>query len=159
MIKLKVTNRDLKDSICYSFGYCNIEGLVSWKTANGYKMGTYGHDYDAYFHETMNLAITTGYRPYGLSLHDDVYIPEKRKCLTQLLSDYAYTTHDNAEKAKLLEMLFRWCMLDFNVYHAKWLKEGIKEEKNPDGFHHEAMECYKDSIAEIIDKIKAMANI
>ena len=159
MIKLKVTNRDLKDSICYAFGYCDIHGLVSWKEANGYNMGTYGKNYDAYFHETLNLVITTGYRPYGLSLHDDAFYPEKHKSLTMLLSDYAYTVRDNKEKAELLELLYKWCLYDYNVYHAKWLKNELKNESDSDGYYHKVMKDYVHTLSDIIKKVKKLVNI
>ena len=159
MIKLKVTQRDLKDSICYSFGYCDIQGLVSWKTANAYNFGLYGKNYDAYFHETLNIVITTGYRPYGKSLHDDIYIPEKHKSLTGLLSDYAFKIRDNKEIAKLLELLFQWCLYDYNVYHAKWLKDEIKAEKNSNGYYHKAMADYKRKLSAIIRKVKKIVNV
>lgn len=159
MIKLKVTQKDLKESICYAFGYCDIQGLVDWKTANAYNSGVYGWNYDAYFHETLNIVITTGYRPYGKTLHDDIYIAEKRECLTGLLSKYAFTLRDNKEKANLLELLYKWCLYDYNIYHAKWLKEGIKEEKDSNGFHHKAMTDYKRKLSAIIRKVKKLVNV
>lgn len=159
MIKLKVTQKDLKNSICYAFGYCDIHGLVSWKEANGYNVGTYGKNYDAYFHETLNIAITTGYRPYGLTLHDDIYFPEKHKSLTMLLSDYAFKVRDNKEKAELLELLFQWCLYDYNIYHAVWLKKEIKEEKDSNGYHHKVMTDYKKKLSAIIREVKKLVNV
>lgn len=159
MIQLKVTNRDLKNSICYSFGYCDIHGLVSWKTPNAYNFGTYGKNYDAYFHDTLNLVISTGYRPYGYTLNDDTFILEKRKNLSGLLADYAYKVRDNKEKAELLELLYQWCLYDYNVYHAKWLKEEIKKEKDSNGYYHKAMTDYKRKLSAIIRKVKKIVNV
>lgn len=159
MRKLKVTQKDLKDSICYAFGYCDIQGLVDWKTANAYNSGLYGHNYDAYFHETLNIVITTGYRPYGKNLHDNIYIPEKRGRLTGLLSEYAITLHDNKERAKLLELLFQWCLYDYNVYYSTWLKKEIREEKDTDGYYHKVMIDYKRKLSAIIRKVKKLVNV
>lgn len=158
MIKLKVTNKDLKDSICYSFGYCDIHGLINWKTANGYNVGTYGKNYDAYFHETLNIVITTGYRPIGHTLKDDVYYSEKHKSLTMLLSDYAYKVRNNEERAELLELLFQWCLYDYNVYHMKWIKEEIEKEEDTNGYYHRAMEDYKRKLSSIVRKIQRLVN-
>lgn len=156
MVKLKVSQNDLKDCICYAFGYCDIHGIVNYRTANAYNSGIYGWNYDVYFHEEKNVAIITGYRPYGFKLHDNVFIKEKNKSLTGLLSDYGYKLRDNKKRKELFELLVEWCILDYDVYHMHWLKDEIKKEKDSDGYYHNIMKDYQKKLKATISKVKRL---
>lgn len=156
MNKLKVTQKDLKDTICYAFGYCDIDGIVNYRTANAYNSGIYGWNYDVYFHEEKNVAIITGYRPYGFKLHDYVWIKEKNMSLVGLLSEYSYKLHDNKKKREIFNLLVDWCMLDYNVYHMQWLKNEIKKEKESDGYYHNIMKDYQKKLKATINKAKRL---
>ena len=69
MIKLK--KKDLKENYkCYSIGYCEAQDLLSLEGSNYYTAGVYGWNADIYIFE--NIAIVTGYRPFGESLDFDI---------------------------------------------------------------------------------------
>ena len=61
MAKARVTRKWIKDSFyCCSAGYCDLQNLLHYVSADYYTCGVYGWNMDVY--TFGNYAITTGYR-------------------------------------------------------------------------------------------------
>lgn len=61
MAKVKVTRKWVKDNFyCCSVGYCDLQNLLHYQSADYYTCGVYGWNMDVY--AFGDYAITTGYR-------------------------------------------------------------------------------------------------
>lgn len=62
---MKLTMREVKESSknVIKLGYCEANALLSPLKRNGYTSGVYGWNSDIYY--VGNVAISTGYRPFG----------------------------------------------------------------------------------------------
>ena len=61
-MKYKTTAKALKEGYCtiISVGYCDLQGLLSYKSPVSYTCGYYGWNFDVY--DIDGIAIATGYR-------------------------------------------------------------------------------------------------
>lgn len=61
-MKYKTTGKALKEGYCkiISVGYCDLQGLLSYKNPVAYAAGYYGWNFDVY--DINGVAIVTGYR-------------------------------------------------------------------------------------------------
>ena len=64
-MKFKTTKKEVLNfyPVTIQASYCSLQNLLSYRTENAYTSGTYGWNADIYFIE--NIAICTGYRPFG----------------------------------------------------------------------------------------------
>ena len=78
-MKFKSTKKQIMwGYYCYSVGYCDLQYLFSFKNPIAYTCGVYGWNADVY--EVDNVAIVTGYRPFG------IHVPHE---LVKKYEDYA----------------------------------------------------------------------
>lgn len=65
MIKYKTTKKAICNSCAtiISIGYCDLQHLLAYISPNAYTSGIYGWNADIY--SIGNVAICTGYRPFG----------------------------------------------------------------------------------------------
>ena len=101
-MKYKTTKKAVMDGyskvIC--LGYCSIQNLLWHKSPVAYTCGTYGWNADIY--DFGNIAICTGYRPFG-NVRPDYGIVEKYEAMA---SDARhYMDYDDAKMK--LDNLFR----------------------------------------------------
>ena len=62
MAKAKTTRKWVNESYyCVSFGYCELQYLLTFQEPRFYTCGTYGWNFDAYVF-ACDYAVTTGYR-------------------------------------------------------------------------------------------------
>lgn len=69
-MKFKATQREINNGYFYkiSIGYCDLQTLLNYENPVAYTCGIYGWNADVYscFPEIpWNVAIVTGYRPFG----------------------------------------------------------------------------------------------
>jgi len=71
-MKLKTTKKQIKNNFnnIYSFGYCEIQNLVYYKSAFAYSGGSYGWSCDYY--EIDDVCLSTGYSPTGIEVDFDL---------------------------------------------------------------------------------------
>lgn len=63
-MKFKATKKQIMQGYyCYCTGYCNLQYLFNFESPRAYTCGVYGWNADIY--EVDNVAIVTGYRPFG----------------------------------------------------------------------------------------------
>lgn len=102
-MKLKITNKELKNNEVYSVGYCGLQDLLSYESPIAYNKGVYGWNYDVY--KINNVYICTGYRnlqgiriPYDvcqkyerlseeISYNDGLGIASKRRLIDKLIKE------------------------------------------------------------------------
>ena len=62
MVKAKTTRKWVNENYyCVSFGYCELQYLLTFQEPRFYTCGVYGWNFDVYVF-TCDYAITTGYR-------------------------------------------------------------------------------------------------
>lgn len=85
MSKAKVTRKWVKDNYwCCSVGYCNLQNLLHYVSADFYTCGVYGWNFDVY--TFGDYAITTGYR--GM--------------IDNIPTDYHSLIHEYDDKARVI---------------------------------------------------------
>lgn len=64
-MKYKTTQKAVRNGYCKTIviGYCAAQHLLAHKSADAYTCGVYGWNADIY--DFDNIAIVTGYRPFG----------------------------------------------------------------------------------------------
>lgn len=64
-MKIKTTRKEVKEyfTTVISVGYCALQRLLAYETPIAYTCGLYGWNADVY--AFGNVAIVTGYRPFG----------------------------------------------------------------------------------------------
>ena len=69
-MKYKTTQKAVRNGYWKTIviGYCDAQHLLAHKSANAYTCGVYGWNADIY--DFDNIAIVTGYRPFG-NVHPD----------------------------------------------------------------------------------------
>lgn len=72
-MKAKVTQKSVKVThrAVSAVGYCGLWNLLCYETPVAYTAGVYGWNADVY--TFGDVAITTGYRPFGKQIPFDVY--------------------------------------------------------------------------------------
>lgn len=65
-MKVRVTKKQILDNYCnvISVGYCDLQDLLQFRSADYYTCGVYGWNSDIY-DVGCGVAISTGYRPFG----------------------------------------------------------------------------------------------
>lgn len=111
-MKFKTTKRDVNNGFWkrVSIGYCDAQYLLYYKNPAAYTCGTHGWNADIYDFE--NIAIVTGYRPFGnvdcnysilrkyeqkaeKIVHNyNMEYDERKKVVTDLLKEYLKTVCD-----------------------------------------------------------------
>ena len=65
---------------CISVGYCDLQNLLNWKRRAAHTEGVYGWNADVYtFDDRQNVAIVTGYRPFGESVDSELIRKYEKK--------------------------------------------------------------------------------
>lgn len=79
-MKVKVAKRKImSEMVCISVPYCSLQSLLSFESPAYYTRGVYGWNADIY--AKGNVAIVTGYRPFGNKVAGDVIEKyEKKAC-------------------------------------------------------------------------------
>lgn len=96
-MKVKVTKRKvMSEMICISVPYCSLQNLLSFESPSYYTCGVYGWNADIY--TRGNVAIVTGYRPFGNKVSADVISKYDEKA-------FELRTHYNASLRTNLETL------------------------------------------------------
>lgn len=79
-MKVKVTKRKvMSEMVCISVPYCSLQSLLSLESPAYYTYGVYGWNADIY--AKGNVAIVTGYRPFGNKVDVDVIDKYEKKAL------------------------------------------------------------------------------
>lgn len=70
-MRIKVAKKEImKNYKCFSVGYCDLQTLLNVVNPQFYTAGVYGWNADIYIFE--NIAIVTGYRPFGKQIDFDI---------------------------------------------------------------------------------------
>lgn len=106
MAKARVTRKWVHDNfICCAVGYCDLQNLLRYTSADYYTCGVYGWNFDVY--TFGDYAITTGYRGMIDNVRKDYHdIIRKYENMAEELNenhglDFKYEEH-KAELKKLL---------------------------------------------------------
>ena len=103
-MKFKSTRKALMDGYkCYKVGYCALSHLFWSKNPIAYTCGVYGWNADVY-DIGDNIAIVTGYRPFGKSVDYGTCKKYDDKAKEILASDESYEHKRNA---------LSWLIFDF----------------------------------------------
>lgn len=90
-MKFRTTRKAVKENFAkiISVGYCSLQRLLTFETPIAYTRGVYGWNADIY--AFGNVAIVTGYRPFGDNVNYDLCkeYEEKAKSLRDLGRPYA----------------------------------------------------------------------
>lgn len=100
-MKFKTTKKEI--NACYytiSIGYCDLQDLLSHENAAAYTCGVYGWNADIY--TFGNVAIVTGYRPFGIHVDYDIVHKYNKKART-IREDY--TKDYETQKKELFTMI------------------------------------------------------
>lgn len=84
-MKFKTTAKRVRDGYrCFSVGYCDLQNLLRYQNPVAYTCGIYGWNADVY--SFGNIAIVTGYRPFGASIKNGIireYEDKARKIIDE----------------------------------------------------------------------------
>lgn len=70
-MRIKVAKKEIvKNFKCFSVGYCDLQTLLNVANPQFYTAGVYGWNADIY--TFGNIAIVTGYRPFGKQIDFDI---------------------------------------------------------------------------------------
>lgn len=70
-MRIKVAKKEImKNYKCFSVGYCDLQTLLGVANPQFYTAGVYGWNADIYIFG--NIAIVTGYRPFGKQIDFDI---------------------------------------------------------------------------------------
>lgn len=70
-MRIKVAKKEImKNYKCFSVGYCDLQTLLNVTNPQFYTAGVYGWNADIY--TFGNIAIITGYRPFGKQIDFDI---------------------------------------------------------------------------------------
>lgn len=98
MMKL-IKKEVLNNYECYRVGYCELQYLLYYAKAIGYTSGVYGWNADIYLFD--NLAIVTGYRPFGQQINSELvkkYEEKARKIVHNY--DVSYVSYYKYEQRR-----------------------------------------------------------
>lgn len=104
MNKVKITKKSVLNSYKYVIcvGYCDLQFLLNYKSADYYTCGVYGWNSDIYVVDT-NTVICTGYRPFGNIRNYKIY-----KKYNDLARKVCYDIKlDYNKKVQKLDMLLK----------------------------------------------------
>ena len=103
-MKFKTTKKEI--NACYyavSIGYCDLQDLLSHENAAAYTCGVYGWNADIY--TFGNVAIVTGYRPFGIHIDYDI-VNKYNKKARAIREDY--TKDYETQKAELYSLIIEF---------------------------------------------------
>ena len=79
-MKVKVTKKKvMSEMVCISVPYCDLQSLLSFESPVYYTSGVYGWNADIY--TKGNVAIVTGYRPFGNKVAGDLIDKYEKKAI------------------------------------------------------------------------------
>ena len=74
---IKLTKKDIQSNYwCYSVNDGKLQYLLSYTKSAGYTSGVYGWNADIYLFYCDDIAIVTGYRPFGEHILLEKFINE-----------------------------------------------------------------------------------
>lgn len=99
---MKLTRKEVLNNYkCYQVGYCELQYLLYYKNAVGYTSGVYGWNADIYIFD--NIAIVTGYRPFGQHISSELIKKYEQKA-QKIVDNYELSYEQKKKKVnKLLE--------------------------------------------------------
>lgn len=106
MAKARVTRKWVNDNFtCCSVGYCDLQNLLRYTSADYYTCGVYGWNFDVY--TFGDYAITTGYRGMIDNVRKDYHsiIRKYEDMARELNKKYAWTSNIDEHKAELKKLL------------------------------------------------------
>lgn len=100
-MKFKTTKKAVKDGYwkCISVGYCDLQYLLQFKSPVAYTCGVYGWNADIY--DFGNIAIVTGYRPFGIHIDYDI-VRKYNDLAKDFISDYNIDYEERKRRADAL---------------------------------------------------------
>lgn len=79
---MKLTKKEvLNDYKCYAVGYCELQYLLHYRNATGYTAGIYGWNADIYLFYCDDIAIVTGFRPFGRGINPELTTKYEEKAM------------------------------------------------------------------------------
>ena len=123
-MKFKASKKQIIDGywLTISIGYCDLQNLLNYEEPIAYTCGNYGWNADIY-QITPNIAIVTGYRPFGNVKANYDLNRKYEKEAGKIISNYdAGLTYDQKKEKvrKLIDELV-------DLYRIEYLqKKGVK---------------------------------
>lgn len=97
-MKFKTTQKEIKNNygVIIMVGYCGAQHLLNFKNPIAYTAGKYGWNADVY-EINHNVAIVTGYRPFGNTGVDYETLHYFEKCAESVHYDNEISWNDKPE--------------------------------------------------------------
>ena len=99
---MKLTRKEVLNSFkCYQVGYCELQYLLRYISADGYTAGVYGWNADIYIFD--NIALVTGSHPFGREINHETARKYEQKA-RKIVDNYDLSYEQKKKKTnKLLE--------------------------------------------------------
>lgn len=108
-MKFRTTRKAVKESFSkvISVGYCELQNLLTYETPIAYTCGVYGWNADVY--AFGNVAIVTGYRPFGEDVAYNLCKEYEKKAQALLNLARPYAERKAEAEALVKEFIAKAC--------------------------------------------------